>query len=154
MGISASIDIYLTPKSTVNKCRRPICKIIEALIKSGWRYEYGEVVNLLPVGHKDEYTWPGLKLSHDEFWSILNQKEDIGETIGVSLSWEDTETGGTFLFEQQECKRIIIMFSITYEIQKINNYDLTNVSWYIERIVPYIPSEKFYISEIVFKEVK
>ena len=153
MSVSASIEIFLTQNQNL-VLNTPLCEIVKMFLGMGWTYEYEEITNILPIGHKNEFSWPGFKLSSSEFWDILYKKEELGELIGISLSWQKTEIGGQFLLDSKVSNELVVTILPVYDRQKKKEYDLTDFDWYLEKIIPAIDLEIFYIQKVVFIETK
>lgn len=134
MGRSASIDFQVQefPSKSLD--------ILHALLDTGWSYDDHGTINYLPVGDQDSSNWQRAGLDEWEMvCSIIGAKEKHGEMIGVSMLCGDEErSGGLFLLNPTER---VIMVVISINRRRITEaLDVTDYSWYLQRLVP--PFEK------------
>lgn len=81
------------------------------------------------------FDWREDAITDTNLREIINQKESMKEIIGIIFYWEDTDIGLSMLIFQD----YQISFNITINRLKINSsnaVDITNVNWYLERIIP------------------
>ncbi len=120
--------------------------VLHTLLNAGWTVNLEEQIMFLRLGNAD-FDWeivPAKKSS--EVFSELEQKRVAGEYLGIILVWEDTETGGGFVIYPDG--RLMITLSVNL---KRLDCGVTDVSWYLERIVPAL-SEAGYISSFEWTE--
>lgn len=108
--------------------------IILNLIDVGWLpKDYDGSQTYLPLDDQDDdYTWTSNNISINKLLEILKQKQVLNQRIGLVLTWKDTKIGGEFFFLDDDS----LMVSISVERQVIYNTNITDVSWYIEKIIP------------------
>lgn len=144
MSIDSTISIKLTNKISA-------VEIIKSLMTYGWTLnDYGKV-SYLPLGDNDDFNWQSENISIDTLFDIVRNKELLGEMVGVMLTWEDSLIGGSFLFDNDK--------SFTFNIcinRKIiigyDDYNMTNVSWYIERLIPAINSDRIKVEAFTYQQ--
>jgi len=130
MGRSASIDFKVQefPSRTLD--------ILRALLDMGWSYDDHGHISYLPIGDHDDCDWQWAGLDEWEMvCSIIGGKEKHGEMIGVSLVWgEGSMSGGLFLLKPNEG---LIMVVLNMNRRRIAEApDVTDYSWYLQRLVP------------------
>ncbi len=144
MSIDSTISIKLTNKISA-------VEIIKSLMTYGWTLnDYGKV-SYLPLGDNDDFNWQSENISIDTLFDIVRNKELLGEMVGVMLTWEDSLIGGSFLFDNDKS----VMFNICINRKKIIGYDdynMTNVNWYIERLIPAINSDRTKVEAFTYKQ--
>jgi len=131
MSISASIDLKLISKSNSNFSSK---QVINEMVAKGWKIEKNNKIFYLPLGDDDLYDWQEKNSKDIDIWRIISRKETLQEVIGINLYWRDTDIGlSTLIFNNTE-----ISFSISINRVKINlaEFDITDINWYLERIVP------------------
>ncbi len=142
MSVSASIDISLSEENI-----DPVT-IFRYLLNHNWRIEDNGNKVFLPLNDDDMFDWQSRTDIKDyEVFDILSRKNNIKETLGVSLSWLDTNVGGEFLIAQD----LTVSISLTNNRQ-INSYGITDFDWYLSKIIPVLTSEKICIESIIFSE--
>ena len=142
MSISASLNIKLFGKSI-----NPV-DVFKHLINHGWTIEDNGNKVFLPVHDNNIFNWQSeSEIADFEILNILNKKNSIGEILGVSLSWLNTNIGGEFLIDQD--LHIIVSLSNN---RQINSYEMTDFDWYLSKIIPILKAEKIYIESVVFSQ--
>lgn len=126
MSKSASIDIVMSTK--VVEC----IDFIKNLLRFGWTFSDDGLVSYLPIGDDDNFDWKREKMEPSKLLSLLKKKEDKREMIGVVLTYKDTGVGGEFLFRMDKN----ISFSLSKNRKEIKDCNVTDVNWYITRILP------------------
>ena len=127
MSISANIELYFAEKI------KPIM-VIEVLISAGWSINDNGHISFLPHGDNEEYNWEWCDVNKwDAVLSTIGKKEMDAETIGIVLTWEDTNIGGNILFWKN---RREVCFSLTSNRKKIEKDNLyTDFSWYLDKLI-------------------
>ena len=141
MSVSASINIHLSKN---NNKHVPAIEIIKVLINFGWNLLHNGYIGYLPIGDKDDFDWQEKKISFEELVSILKEKEETNEVIGIIMTWKNTEIGGTFLFYTNE-KYETFSMGISAERQVITLQDdskITDFQWYLPKLL--IPLNEFW----------
>lgn len=112
----------------------PIISIVEKLNKSNWLLNDNGKISYLPLNDDDNFDWESVSLEEKEdVLEIISEKEKQSELIGLVFTWDNTQIGGQFLFSNN-------IFSLIPSLnrQKMSNSNLTNRSWYLERLVPFL----------------
>ena len=148
MSISASIDVkFVTSEDKGNS----IGGIVIGLLNNGWTLNDNGKISYLPVGDDGDYNWVSESINIDELINILDEKERRNESIGVSLTWGDTNIGGTLLIWDKES----LSFNLSIN-RKIINQDssmgITDVNWYLEKLISGLINEKFKVESFSFKQ--
>lgn len=106
-----------------------IANIIMLFNKIGWGFVDNKM-EYLPVNDNDMFAWQEEPLSLEKLFSIISQKQNNGELIGVILYHNKSDKGIDFL--ASDTKKINLGLNINRK--KINN-KYTDISWYIVNIV-------------------
>lgn len=106
-----------------------IVDIIALLNKTGWGYK-DDKMEYLPLNDNDMFDWKKEPLSLEKLFSLISQKQDNGELVGVVLYHKNTDKGITFL--ARDTKEIDLSLDINRK--KLQN-EYTDISWYIMNIV-------------------
>jgi len=126
-----------------------IYKIIEYYLDSGWSLEFLDEINLLPPGDKENCNWIQLRANERvEALSIIREKSDAHETVGVSLIWEGTDMGVNALFSDDNS----ILFSIVINRKILENTEFTDVSWYLPKILKPLSNNNIFVEYIEWRE--
>ena len=99
---------------------------------------HDKTINYLIIGDKDCSNW---EIKNDlsninEIINICLEKERNHETIGFTLTWNQTLIGGEFLFwpDQNYSSFAMCLNSDRQVITLQNNYTITNFQWYLEKL--------------------
>ncbi|WP_308722636.1 hypothetical protein [Paenibacillus polysaccharolyticus] len=132
MSTSISIEIFLSEKISG-------MAILNKLEKYGWTYnDHGNVAFLL-IGDNDNYDWQRTSISKEKLLGILSEKEKSGELIGVVMTWEDTNIGGTFLIRNNGT--FLMSPDINRRFIDIEGYNkVTDLNWYMTKLLPIFSS--------------
>jgi hypothetical protein len=148
MSISVSIDITL--KKSEIEMVSPI-KVIETFLRNGWKIRSNEKVTYLPIGDDDNFDWQTECISDEMLDKILRKKEEAGEIIGLAIMWKDTNVGGTLLI-WNDCG-ISFNPSINRKVLKEGtSSNFTDVSWYLEKLIPVFNARNFTIEKLSFEQ--
>jgi hypothetical protein len=106
--------------------------ILRALLINGWTMnDHGKIV-LLPLGDIDDYAWISLPLDEAaQAWKTLEAKLAAQEPLGLMLTWADTQIGGSLLMGDS-----LVTFSASINRRRLHDLSATDVSWYLERLLP------------------
>jgi hypothetical protein len=145
MSISANIEFFFPEKI------KPIL-VIETLISSGWTINDNGHISFLPVGDNDEYNWEWCDINKWETVdAIIDKKEKNGETIGLALTWKDTNIGGNVLFWKS---REEFCFSLTSNRKKIGGDNLyTDFSWYLDKLITVLCNAEIQPEKIICEHI-
>lgn len=148
MSISASIDIKLAKLN--NNIVSPM-EIIRSLLHYGWTFnDNGQVMYLL-IGDKDTFDWKIDTTNQESLLKLLTEKENRGEIVGVVITWSNTGIGGTLLFFEKSS--ITINLTINRKtIKAAEEIEITDVNWYLTKLVPALKHNNHIIESILFKE--
>ena len=69
------------------------------------------------------------------------------EIIGAGLTWKETSIGGTMLIHPN----LDISFSLTTNRKRVSN-NITDVIWYLERILPYLETDLMTVQQFTFRQ--
>jgi predicted RNase H-like nuclease len=145
MSISATLYINLAPRANQNISS---VQVIKLLIDSGWRMNNEGGICYLPLGDKDAFDWKADLLSENDFFDLVLKKEDANEVVGVDLFWADTEVGVILLMHGNN------KFSFGADIyRKTLAGNITDVNWYLERIIPHLNNDSFVIENFQFVQM-
>lgn len=124
MSIDVGAFISMTMPDGTN-----IFTLLRALLNGGWKFlDHGNLC-YLPLGDKD-YEWTTKNLEEENMvLQEIRRKVEIGETIGVVLTWEGV--GGEFMMQLPG--EIIFTPSIS---RKQLSDGSSDVSWYLDRLLP------------------
>lgn len=131
MSVSASIDVKFVTSDTKGVS---VVAVVKGLINYGWTLNDNGQVSYLPVGDDDDYNWVSESISLDELINVLNEKESKNESIGISLTWGDTNIGGTLLMWDKAS----LSFNLSINRKVINEdagLGITDISWYSEKLI-------------------
>lgn len=112
---------------------------LEALLQAGWRADdHGEVV-YLPLGDVDTYAWTSAPPSDlPRVMAEMEAKQRAHETLGLVLTFEDTNVGGNWIFFRDGC----FVFSPEINLKRVGT--CSDVSWYLTRILPALQASPFF----------
>lgn len=149
MSISASIDVQLVENNNLSAI-----DIITTLLSNGWTMQDAETekATYLPIGDVD-FIWQSEDLLFDEISSIINTKEENNETIGIVLTWKDTQIGGNLLMFSENEFSFCITINRRY-IEFDGTIRLIDVNWYIEKIIPCFITKPFQIQAFTYEEIR
>ena len=148
MGVSASIDIKIISKGEFNITSM---YLIECLINKGWEIkDTNNKICYLPLNDDDMFDWQEDIFSDTKFTELVFQKENIQEIIGLNIFWSNSNIGISLLIYPNH--EISLMLSINRV--KINNAteDITDVSWYLEKVIPCFNTDNICIENIMFTQ--
>lgn len=146
MSISASIDISFAKNDIYNFS---VIDVIDAMLKNNWKVINKKGVYYLPFGDDDLFDWHEKEINLKELKKIIEQKENAKETIGLVFYWESTDIGVTML--QFDDHMISFILNINrVKITSLDFMDITDVNWYLERIIPCFNKKNFQIVNINF----
>jgi hypothetical protein len=121
--------------------------IVDALLNSGWTMDVEGDIRLY-LGDGD---WAVFNiLEESRVLSRIGQR-GAAETIGISLRWQGTSHGLDVLFVENSPA---ITFSLTIHRRQLGNMNFTDVSWYLERVLPALVSSGLKIEELTRSEFR
>lgn len=150
MSMQASIEIEFSnlPQDCENT------DLIKILLGGGWTLNDNGGISYLPEGDNDDFDWIlRSKISQNELMKILEEKERKKELIGVVLTWQNTNTGGSFLFYPSH--EVSVSLIVNRKIlHGINNFKMTDSNWYLSRLIPIFYENNIPIKSFIFDEMK
>lgn len=122
-------------------------RILEILHKAGWNFDDYGLKAYLPLHDNGKFDWLFESISLEELFLILIKKNSLKELIGVVLTWEDSNIGGEFLLDFDGK----ITVSLTINRRLLSN-GITDVNWYLEKIIPFIQLDDLKIENLGFEQ--
>lgn len=151
MSVQASIEIEFlnSPQKSNNSL-----DLIKILINNGWTLSDNGGISYLPEGDNDDFDWVlGSKISQEELMKILEEKTKKEELIGIVLTWQNTNIGGSFLFYKS--KIISISLHINRKtLSGLHNFQMTDFNWYVFRLIPIFYTNNIPLKSITIDEMK
>lgn len=158
MSVSASIDLRVIQSNTGN----PVAPVhaLEILMDHGWSLQHDGYVYYLPLGHDDPFDCITEMMSIKSLLEILRIKEAQSELIVVSLTWKNTNIGGSlFLYDANKALHENIHTPIGFSLDKnkkklIRNdsLEMTDVNWYLEKILPTFNGDNTFVEHFTYNE--
>ena len=151
MSVQASINIEF---ANLSQNRKNSIDIIKMLLDSGWTFNDNGGISYLPVGDNGDFDWLlQTKISQKELMQILAEKEKKKELIGIVLTWQDTNIGGSVLFYNSG--EISFILNVDRKIlHGFNNFKMTDSNWYLVRLIPIFYRNNMPIKSFTFYEMK
>ncbi len=121
-------------------------QLMSSLKTAGWGFsDNGEIV-FLPLGDKD-FDWQGLPLSDEsKVLKIIAAKEKVKEPVGINISWEKSNIGGSLLYFHDSNT---LSFTASLNRKKLNEDPFnrfTAIDWYYSKLLKVafnLPNEIF-----------
>ena len=148
MSLDISINIKLARKGDK---KIDTVTLLKNLISGGWNIVNNNSISYLPIGDEGDYDWQEDEMTIDDFFNIVRIKEENSEVIGVMIRWKDSEIGGSFLIYSN----LEMTFSICINRKKIklgNNEEITDINWYIERLIILLKSKNYIVESFSYEE--
>lgn len=108
-------------------------------------------ITYLPLGDHDYFDWQSDEINIKELTEIVNKKEACGELVGLELLWDTTDIGGHLLIHSE----LNFSFSIIInrkELNSLNNDRVTDINWYVERIIVLLKNSDYIVESFSFNE--
>jgi len=148
MSVSASIDVVLFNKQNYIFS---ILDVINMMLNNNWKIENEGKISYLPLGDNGLYDWTENVITENQLKQIVRQKELEKETIGVIFYWENTDIGVSMLVLQDN--QITFNLNINrVQIESLKFMKVTDVNWYLNRIIPCLNTEKFKVQDVKFHQ--
>lgn len=145
MSVSASIDINLLIEKLSGEYS---VKIIKSFLNYGWCLDDEGAISFLPYGDGDNFEWTKLKIPTESIFDLVRKKQEKNEVVGVVVTWKNTGIGGSLLIYPDGA----ISFLAGINRKLLNNSIVTDVSWYLEKILPALSANGFAVESFVFSE--
>lgn len=128
--------------------------LIKILLKNGWTLNDTGGISYLPLGDDGDFDWIlSSKISQDELMLILEEKEKKKELIGIVLTWQNTNVGGTVLFYSNNT--IMFVFNVNRKVlYGLNDFKMTDLNWYSSRLIPIFYENNMLIKSFTFDEAR
>lgn len=141
MSTSASLDVNFTkPFDTL--------ALIKALLKFGWTFNDHGKKTYLPVGDDGAYNWQMQDIPDKDLLKIIKQKIKTQEMVGVVMTWQNMNIGGSFQFYNRS-------LNIILDINRVKTAQgWTDVNAYLAKILPVFDDTGFKMSFWQFSEIK
>ena len=123
-----------------------IAKIIKLFNEIGWVYTDNQM-EYIPLNDNGMFVWVKEQLSFESLFSIIAQKQDAEELIGIALYHKDSNIGITIL--TRNTKEINISLNIN---RKKLDEQYTDVSWYVKNIIVMLEEMGCIIENYTFQE--
>ena len=125
-------------------------QVFSCLLEAGWRFDDNGKVVCLPLGDADQYEWDNLDTDrHRDIWDLFLRKIQLGETLGVVITWSDTMIGGEFLIE----KSGLLKFSASINRRRLVDTGASDVSWYLEKLLLPLDAQKNAVTSWEWKDI-
>lgn len=148
MSVTASIDVQLARR---NNKKISALQLINTFISGNWRVLDKGIITYLPLGDHDYFDWQSDEINIEELTEIVNKKEACGELVGLELLWDTTDIGGHLLIHSE----LNFSFSIIInrkELNSLNNDRVTDINWYVERIIVLLKNSDYIVESFSFNE--
>lgn len=142
MANALSLNLKLDSKEVIHSK-----DIINLLINGGWSIVKDEKIILLPLHDDDMFEWTETKISINEFFKLIDEKENFKELIGVELAWSNTEIGGHILLYSGREFSFELNINTQYVQKELR---IPDFNWYAERIFAILKS-KYQIVEYSYE---
>lgn len=161
MSVSASIGFRVID-SQLRMVASPV-KIIKALVSNQWNVHHDGSMYYIPLGYQsDDFDWKIETMDMESFIKIISEKEERGEIIGVNLLWQNTYIGGSLLFwsEKEALQENIhtpMSFSLSSDRKILvdhGSFNITDVNWYLTRLLPALHEDDMYVASYTYEEDK
>lgn len=133
-------------------------KVIRLLARHSWLFVRDGYVSYFPIGD-DDFNWTSEKGSLDSLLENISSKEERGELAGTFMTWQNSDIGGDLLIRKempdQQIPDMPVLFSISSDRQtriSPQNFILTDVNWYLEKLIPAFTTETTYVEAFSFDQ--
>jgi hypothetical protein len=145
MSVSASISVQLERRSNE---KISAMQLINIFILNNWRLQDNGKVSYLPLGDDDDFDWQYNEIMVEELMNIVSKKEVCGEIIGLLMLWDTTDIGVQLLIRSE----LELSFSISVNRKTIDNGNITDVNWYLEKIITLLKKNDYIVESFAFEE--
>lgn len=145
MSHTTSIDITChTSLSSV--------ELVKVLLDSGWNLNDHGSISMLPLHDNDQFGWSRIPFHAENVQhalNILTEKQMCGELLGIVLMWQDSQVGGEVLLATNG----VLTFIASINREKLlREEELTDVNWYLQRLIVPLMRSKIGIEAFVWTE--
>ncbi len=109
-------------------------EILKKLLEYGWTFKDCGKTTYLPIGDSEDFGWISENINKESLFKIIIEKENKKEVVGVVLTWENTEVGGSLLFWDMKSFSLNIRTNPKF-VDNLEGVDITDVSWYLENLL-------------------
>lgn len=148
MSVSALISVQLARK---NNKKISAIHLINTFITGKWRLQDKGKISYLPLGDNDDFDWQYNEISIEELIGIVDKKEACEEIVGLLMLWDITDVGVQLLIRSE----LELSFSISINrkiINSLNNESITDINWYVERIIGLLKESDYIVESFSFEE--
>jgi hypothetical protein len=144
MSITSILEITYKPEKV------PFSKILALLLDYGWTLDDHGAITFLPPSATDVSEWQRIALDQKAVvLEAMEKKEQQGEISGVVVTWKDSKSGSTILFEERG--RFVLHLDVNRP-RSSSVHKFTNVNWYLDRLLSPLISHGISIAAIVWHE--
>jgi len=160
MSINASIDIKLVKYRQLGKSEYdiPVVEIFKILLSLGWNPNINGSMSFFPIGDDHDYDCTDRDFNYEYLLGIIEKKEKLKETIGISMRWKETDITVFFFFYTKDRLDGQILLSldasrpILFELSEWHR--VTDVNWFLMRLLPAFKETDFSIEYFNYSEYK
>jgi hypothetical protein len=130
-----------------------VVQIVEMLLSEGWTFNDGDGSSYLPLCEIEGFHWVIQKKISPEFlMNMLREKESLNECIGVVMTWQDTDVGGSFMFRRSQ--QFSVLLNVNRKVICDENYtSITDASWYLSHLIPIFDKHGIHIEYFAFEQL-
>ena len=144
MSNLSTITILYVPRQIQFK------EVVASFLSNGWNIDDHGAISYIPLGSNDVSQWYRSKLDkHEQILKILEEKEKKGELIGLVIMWKESGIGCSLLFH--EVGKLTFGLNVNRKFFQ-KNERLTDVNWYIKRLIPPLVSVGSKVVSIKWEE--
>lgn len=148
MSTTASIDIEILNNSDYIVSA---VYLMDEMLNKNWNVRYNGKINYLPLGDEDLFEWTENILTEDQLREIIKQKELQNEIVGIVFYWDDTNIAISMLkFQDNQISFNLNINRVVIDSMKSTN--ITDVNWYLTKIIPCLNTEKSKICSVKFNQ--
>ncbi|MCX7920467.1 MAG: hypothetical protein N3B21_00370 [Clostridia bacterium] len=145
--MSTSIEIKMVNTGDGGVC--PI-EVIQRLMDYGWTLNDNDKTSYLPLGDEDDFDWQRETIDEKLLMSILRQKKQNKETIGIVLTWDGTNIGGEFLLRTDSS--VSVNLNINRKQMEDDNLGITDINWYLVKLLPVFKQGNLQVESFCYEE--
>jgi hypothetical protein len=120
--------------------------ILPDLLEAGWNVNYFGNICYLPLNDRGDYNWQYTSIENwPQVELVIKEQKHENQTVGLGLTWKDSQVGGTFHFSSDGSMTILLSSN---RIKLTQSAPFTDFSWYLVRLLELIISRGYAISEI------
>ncbi len=119
-----------------SKYSNRISDIIKQFDNIGWGVK-DDIMKYLPIHDNDMFEWREEKLSYEKLFSLVSEKQALGEAVGVQLFHNKSDHGTTLYAKSTKEITLFLDYNrrIMYNTEGTVGGAFTDISWYVYHIV-------------------